>query len=215
MQQQINFYRSEFIARKQGFGSGKMLAACGVTVALMVAAYGFATYELTAIKSKLKTVSAQEKAAIVRLENFQATAVSGSGDKSWEVRLEDAKRSLRDQQLVLGMVHDSSLGDIEGFSKHLTSLARQNTDGLWLSYVRLSALGDDTQLEGQALRADLVPAYLQSLAEEQPFAAQRFNQFQIRRPEEEDGGAKQASGGIVTFSMNSGDQMLADVGDSQ
>lgn len=215
MQQQINFYRSEFIAKKNRFGSGRMLAVSGVLVAAMIASVIYETYELTAIKSQLKAVTAQEKAATVRLENFEPNAVSGSGDKSWEEQLEEAKRSLRDQQLVLTMVRDSAWGDIDGFSRHLRSLARQKTDGLWLSYIRLSALGDDTQLEGQAHRADLVPLYLQGLALEEPFNAQRFNQFQINRPEAGNGGAKQASGDLVTFSMNSGDQLLAEIGDSQ
>lgn len=211
MQQQINFYRSEFRAKKKRFGSGPILAVCGLLVVAMIAAVLYATYELTAIKSQLKTVTAQEKAAIERLENFRPNDGSGNGDKSWEEQLEDAKRRLRDQQLVLTMVRDSAWGDIDGFSRHLRSLARQKTDGLWLSYIRLSALGDNTQLEGQALRAELVPLYLQGLALEEPFAAQRFNQFQIDRPEEEDEGAKQASGDLVTFSMNSDSQLLAEI----
>ena len=215
MQQQINFYRSEFIDKKKEFGSGPMLAVAGVLVAVMIASVLYATYELTAIKSQLKSVVAQEKAAIERLENFEPNAVSGSGDKSWEEKLEEAKGSLRDQQLVLTMVRDSAWGDIDGFSRHLRSLAHQRTDGLWLSFIRLSALGDNTRLEGQALRAELVPLYLQGLALEEPFGAQRFNRFQIDRPEVGDGGAKQASGDLVTFSMNSETQLLAEIGDSQ
>jgi hypothetical protein len=131
-----------------------------------------------------------------------------SGDTSWEERLEEARRSLRDRQLALGLVQDSSLGNIQGFSHHLNSLARQDTDGLWLSYIRLSAQGDNTVLEGRALRADMVPAYLQGLAEEPPFATQRFNQFQIERPEDE-------SADVVTFSVNNNEQLLADTLDSQ
>ena len=215
MQQQINFYQAEFRSKTDIFGTATLLAVCGVSLLAMALAYGFAMYQFNSIERELKTVNAQEQAAIVRLENFQPASDTVSGDKSWSERLEDAKRSLRDQQLVLGMVRDSAWGDTLGFSRYLTSLARQHTDGLWLSYIRLSALGDNTQLEGQALRAELVPAYLQSLAEEEPFATQRFNQFQIDRPEEQDGGGKQAPGDTVTFSMNSEAQLLADMVDSQ
>lgn len=215
MQQQINFYRSEFIARKERFGSGSLLAVCGVLIVAMVAAFGYVTYELAAIKVELNTVNNQEQAAIQRLENFQPTLDGASGDQTWEERLAEAKRLLRDQQIVLTMVRDSAWGDIDGFSRHLRSLARQNIDGIWLSYIRLSALGDNTQLEGQTLRAELVPAYLQSLSVEDPFAEQRFNQFQIGRPEAEDGGAKQPSTNTLTFSVSSEPELLADAGDSQ
>jgi hypothetical protein len=215
MQQQINFYRSEFSGKKKQLGSGVLLAGCGVIVALMVAAFGYVTYELAAVKVELSAANGQEQAAIQRLENFSPDGDGSSGDQSWQQRLEQAKHSLRDQQIVLTMVRDSAWGDIDGFSRHLKSLARQNTDGLWLSYIRLSALGDNTQLEGQALRAALVPAYLQSLSIEEPFAEQRFNQFQIDRPEEEDGGAKQASGGTLNFSLSSEATLLAGIGDSK
>jgi hypothetical protein len=216
MQQQINFYRSDFRPKKKQLGSGVLLAGCGVMIALMIAAFGYVTYELAAVKVELNTVNGQEQAAIQRLENFSADGGGSGGDQSWEKQLEDAKRSLREQQIVLTMVRDSAWGDIDGFSRHLRSLARQNIDGLWLSYIRLSALGDNTQLEGQALRAALVPAYLQSLSLEDPFSEQRFNQFQIDRPDERDGGAKQASGGTLTFVLSSeADELLAGMGDSQ
>ena len=208
MQQQINFYRSEYRTIRQEFSSGMLLASCGAIVVAMFVGYGFSMYKALGIERELKIITDQEQAAIVRLENFQPNMSAGGGDQSWEQRLEEARRSLRDQQLVLGMVADSSLGNTQGFSHHLTSLARQDTDGLWLTHIGLSALGDKTRLEGQALRAELVPAYLQSLAEEPPFAEQRFHQFQIDGPE-------QPAGGIVTFSMNSDAQLLADVTDSQ
>ncbi len=207
MQQQINFYRSEYRTIRQEFSSGMLLATCGAIVVAMFAVYGFSMYKALDIERELKTVTAQEKTAIVRLENFQPGMDDGGGDQSWEQRLEEARRSLRDQQLVLGMVADSSLGDTQGFSHHLTSLARQDTEGLWLSYIRLSSLGDNTQLEGLALRADLVPAYLQRLAEEPPYATQRFTQFQIDRPED--------GGNLVTFSMNSEEHLMINMGGSQ
>ena len=134
MQQQINFYRSEYRTTHQKFSSGMLLATCGAIVMAMFVGYGFSMYKALGIERELKIVTDQEKAAIARLENFQPGMDAGGGDQSWEQRLEEARRSLRDQQLVLGMVADSSLGDTQGFSHHLTSLARQDTEGLWLSY---------------------------------------------------------------------------------
>lgn len=208
MQQQINFYQADYRSVTENFATGSILIACGVIVLAMFLGYGFVMYKLPGIERELQIVNDQEKAAIVRLENLQSSLSVASGDTSWEERLEEARRSLRDQQLVLGLVRDSSLGDIQGFSHHLNSLARQDTDGLWLSYIRVSALGDNTVLEGQALRADMVPAYLQGLAKEPPFATQRFNQFRIERPEDE-------SRDVVTFSVNNSEQLRVNVLDSQ
>lgn len=215
MYQQINFYRSDFIRRKDRLGAGPLLAISGVIVFAMVAAYLYGSYEMMSLKSELKTVKNQERAAMTRLENFDPNAEAGNGEESWSKRLDDAKRALRDQELVLTMVVDSSLGDIDGFSRYLTSLARANIDGLWLSRIRLSALGDNTQLVGQALRAEQIPIYLQVLALEEPFADQKFSQFLIDRPEEGAGGAKQASSDYVSFSLSSESVVVARAGESQ
>lgn len=215
MYQQVNFYRSEFIHRKDRLGAGALLGISGVIVVAMMAAYLYATYEMMTVKSELKSVKNLERAATERLENFDPDADAASGAESWSNRLDEAKRALRDQELVLTMVVDSSLGDIDGFSRYLRSLARMNTDGLWLSRVRLSALGDNTQLVGQALRPELIPIYLQQLSEEEPFAQQRFSQFLIDRPQKQSGGAKQSSGDFVTFSLSSESVVMAQAGESK
>lgn len=215
MYQQVNFYRTEFLTKTDRLGAGTLMAFGGVLVAAMIAGYLYATYEMMNVKSELKVAEGQERAAITRLENFDPNAEGGDGQSSWLQQLEDAKRALQDQELVLNMVVDSSLGDIDGFSRYLTSLARMETDGLWLSRIRLSAMGDNTQLEGQALRAELIPMYLQRLALEDPFADQRFYEFLIDRPVEEEGGTKRASRDVVTFSVSSDAEFVADMGGSQ
>ncbi|MEQ8205624.1 MAG: PilN domain-containing protein, partial [Woeseia sp.] len=77
------------------------------------------------------------------------------------------------------------LGDANGFARHLRSLARQTMPGLWLTNIALSAKGERIWLQGEALRADLVPSYLQYLADEEPFAAQRFHRLEIDRAGDE------------------------------
>jgi len=204
MHQQVNFYQAEFRAKEQIFCTTTMLMACGAIMLTMLLTYVFAMQKVSGIESELQIVVGQQAAAVERLEKLRPVLAAVSGEKSWSERLDDATRSLEEKQLVLSLVQGSTLGDTKGFSRYLRSLASQDTDGLWLTQIGLSALGDRTRLEGKALRAELVPVYLQSLAEEPPFAAQRFHQFQINGPEE-------ANGGIVTFSMNSEAQLIAGV----
>ncbi len=208
MHQQINLYQSGFRAVHQIFGATTLLIGSGVIMLAMLVTYVLALHKLSSIASELQIVSNQETAAIERLQNLRPAIAAVSGVKSWSERLDDATHSLREKELVLSLVRGSTLGNTQGFSRYLISLSRQDTDGLWLTHISLSALGDKTRLEGQALRAELVPAYLQSLAAEPPFAEQRFHQFQIDGPEE-------PTGGIVTFSMSSDAQLLADVVDSR
>lgn len=204
MHQQVNFYQAEFRVREQIFSATTILMACGAVMLTMFITYVFATQKVSSIESELRIVVGQQSVAIERLEKLRPVIAAVSGEKTWSDRLDDATRSLEEKQLVLSLVQGSTLGDTQGFSRYLRSLARQDTDGLWLAQISLSALGDKTRLEGKALRAELVPVYLQSLAEEPPFAAQRFHQFQIN-------GSEEPSGGIVTFSMNSESLLIVGV----
>ena len=206
MHQHINFFQGGFRTAHQIFGAKTLLIGCGVVMLAMLLIYGLGLYKMSSTASELQIVESQETAAIERLQNLRPTIGAVSGGKSWSERLDDATRSLREKQLVLSLVQGSTLGATQGFSGHLISLARRDTDGLWLTHIRLSGLGDKTQLEGKALRAELVPAYLQSLAEEPPFATQRFHQLQIE-------GSEDPADGIVTFSMNSEAGLLADAAD--
>jgi hypothetical protein len=206
MRQQINFYNAEFSAGPKIFGAATLLIGCGVILLAMALSYAFALRQQSGITSELKIVRNQETAAIKRLENLRPTITAVGGDQNWSERLEEATRALREKQLVLSLVQGSTLGATQGFSGHLISLARRDTDGLWLTHIRLSGLGDKTRLEGKALRAELVPAYIQSLAEEPPFATQRFHQLQIE-------GSEDPTDSIVTFSMSNEAGLLADAAD--
>ena len=208
MHQQINFYQPEFRNLQAVFGAMTLLKACGAIILTMVFVYVFATQKLTNVENELQIVSQQEVATIERQKKIQPVVRAVSGELSWSERLDDATRSLEEKQLVLSLVQGSKLGDTLGFSRYLRSLARQDTDGVWLTQIRLSALGDKNQLHGKALRADLVASHLQSLADEPPFATQRFHQFQIE-------GSDDKNDSIVTFSMNSESQMIASAGNSK
>lgn len=201
MRQQINFYRAEFRNTKTTFAATSIVAGCATAVAAMLVVYVFAVGQLSGIDKELQIFSHQENAALQRLEQMQPLIGALSGEQTWAQRLDDATRALEEKQLVLSLVQGSTLGDTLGFSRYLRSLARQDTDGLWLTRISLSALGNRNRLQGKALRAELVATYLQRLADEPPFARQRFNQFQIEGPEDGDS--------AVTFSMNSDDQLVA------
>ena len=208
MNQQINFFQAEFRTEKQNFSAATLLGFCGAIIFAMFLIQVFAIQKLSGIENELQIMSSQETAAVERLETLRPVITVVSGEQSWPARLDAAMRTLEEKQLVFSLVQGVTLGDTQGFSRYLRSLARQDTDGLWLTHISLTTLADNIRLEGRALRAELVPAYLQRLAEEPPFAMQRFHQFQIDGPED-------PTSNIVSFSMNSDAELITDVADSR
>ena len=196
MPQEINFYQRSFRQETPIFSSGVVAPVMAAVAVMMLLGYGYAWKQVEGLQAELKVVAQQEAAALDRLEKLRPIINSVTGEKSLSEQLEDALRTLEEKQTVLTLVNGATLGDTQGFSRHLKSLALQTGDGLWLTQITLSGTGEKTELQGLARRPELVPTYVQNLAGEHPFAHQRFQQFQIKRPED-------TVGDVVEFSMNS------------
>lgn len=196
MDQQINLYRPEFRPETNAFQSMFMFQAAGILMLALVFIYVFARQGVSGIDEELEVVARQETVALERLQNVRPLITSITGEQSWSAQLEEASRTLAERQAVLGMIQGTSLGDTKGFSRHLRALARQDVDGIWITHLVLSALGDKTRIDGRAIRAELIPLYVQNLTAEPAFAAQRFHRFQIDNQPDDEGRA-------LTFSMDS------------
>ena len=196
MRQDINFYQGSFRQESSFFSATFGAQALIAALVVMLLGYGYAWQRTEGLHAELEALAQQEAQALERLEKLRPIIKSVTGEKSLTEQLEDALRTLDEKQTVLALINGTTLGDTQGFSRHLRALAKQNVDGLWLTQITLSGTGDKTSLQGRARQPELVPSYVKSLAGERPFAAQRFQQFQINRPEE-------VTDGTVEFSMNS------------
>lgn len=182
MNQQINLYQVQYRPQMHVFPAGFMLQATAVLMFAMLLMYVFAQQSVNGIEQELEVIARQESVALERLQNIGPLINAVTGELNWSEQLDDSLRMLAERQAVLNLIQGSTLGDTKGFSRHMRALARQDVDGLWLTHIVLSALGDKTRLDGRAVRAELVPLYVQGLTAEAPFAEQRFHHFQIDSP---------------------------------
>jgi len=203
MNQQINLFQPQFQPETRVFPAWFMLQATGILLLAMLLTYGFAQQRITGIEQELEVVPRQEAAAVDRLQNIGPLIKAVTGEKNWSEQLDDSLRMLAERQAVLNLIQGTTLGDTEGFSRHLRALARQDVEGVWLTSLALSAHGDKTRLEGRAIRAELIPVYVQDVTAETPFAEQRFHRFRIDNPDDDNETA-------LHFSMNSDALLVAD-----
>ncbi len=179
MQQNINFYQPQFRERAVRYPAALLLQVCAAVLVTMVLIAAYASLRVSGVESELGIIAQQEAAAVERLENLRSTIEAVVGETSWAERLETASAELAEKEASLRLIGGTELGNAEGFARHLKSLARQATSGLWLTNIALSARGDRVWLQGEALAAELVPTYLQDLADEEPFESQRFHRLKI------------------------------------
>lgn len=210
MQQNINFYQPQFRERAVRYPAVLLVQVCAAVLVTMAVIAIYASLRVSGVKTELDLIAQQESAAVERLENLRSTIEAVVGETSWADRLEAASAELGEKEASLRLISGTELGNAQGFARHLKSLARQATSGLWLTNIALSARGDRVWLQGEALAAELVPTYLQNLADEEPFESQRFHRLKIDAPADGvDGNLTQTVSFVVSSDRSlDGDQAL-------
>lgn len=93
-------------------------------------------------------------------------------------------RELQSKRELLSWITDPRLSNREGFAEQLRGLSRQDVEGVWLSKFALEHGGASVSLTGNALGAELVPRFLQRLADESEYKGREFDTFVLSRSEE-------------------------------
>ncbi|MEM1175638.1 MAG: hypothetical protein AAGI27_12575 [Pseudomonadota bacterium] len=194
--QAVNLLAPEERLAMKEFPARVMAQAAGLLIVVMTAIAMFADFRVSSVEDEMQVATLQEAAAVERLANLRATIDAEMGGLSWQDQLDQALSELQKRQAVLTLVQGPELGETRGFSPHLRALSRQHIEGIWLTYLTLSAGGDQTRIEGRTIGAELVPMYVQNLIDEGPFTRQRFNQFEIDNPIDN-------TSGSLFFSMDS------------
>src|SRR5690606_5643240 len=77
-------------------------------------------------------------------------------------------------------------GEQVGFSSYLRGLTQHDVEGIWLTHIIINAGGEHIGLQGHAFKAQLVPALLQSLSQDNTFKGKSFEQLQVLTTKESD-----------------------------
>lgn len=182
MSQQINLFNPVFLKQKKVFTALAMVQALGVLVAGALALAFYARQNVAALEqeagsSAVRLAQAEQRLAKVRTEFAprQKSAALGAEMTEAETRI----KALRD---VAGVLERGELGNTKGYAEYFKALARQNLSGVWLTGVSIGAAGNELGVQGRALDAALVPAYLGRLTREQVMRGKAFGSLKISQP---------------------------------
>lgn len=175
-----------FREQKVVFSAMTMLQIGIFFLFVFAAMYG---YEANRLKPYEKQLASMDK----ELEqlNMQVEAL-GSGKKRNKSKLlerEIAKltKQLEQRERIENILSSRSFGNSQGFSSYLESFARGHVEGTWLTSVNIKQGGAALGLKGKTLSSELVPVYIQKLAEEESLNGSAFNTMELARVETEAG----------------------------
>ena len=200
MSQQINLYNPLFLKQEKHFSARTMAQALGVVALAIVAVFGagvFQTRSAERLAAQYRQQLTHEQARVVALTRDASGAVRSKALESEVAQLE-AQIKLRQQ--TMQALNGGELGNTAGFSEFFAALGREALSGVWLTRVRIDDAGNGLVVEGRALRAELLPAYLKALSRESMMRGRRVTEMKVSASTTEAG--QNAPGRFVEFSLN-------------
>lgn len=201
MAQQINLYPQGRERRRRVFSR----VGSAVVVVLLVAAVGIWSLvedrRLAALREDVRRTAAEAE----RLQRLLTQVPSPAASLAERVAAED--RSVTALEQVAVRLTAGSLGTGDGFSARLRAFAQAPVDGVWLTQIRISQADGGLSVEGRALDAALVPAWIGGLKRVPLLAQTTFAAIDLRAAEDRAPGSTQ-----VQFRLTSAPQAGAGSG---
>lgn len=181
MSQQINLFNPIFLQQKKIFAARKMAQALGVLAAGALLIAATAWHSVSRLRQEAAEVAMQAARQQARLASATTEFAARKPSDGMTAAALDAEAELAALRRVSRIIQNGELGDTRGYAAYFRALGRQHQDGLWLTGVAIGS-GADMSLQGRALSAALVPAYIARLAREPVLQGKAFANLQINEP---------------------------------
>jgi hypothetical protein len=201
--QQINLYAPGLLPQRDVFSGAVILSALAGLTAMLLIVSAWASW--TSARH-----SAQAQASKARLTELQTsvtqlsqTLANRKPSAQLAKELETLETQIAGRKEVMAVLQSGALGDTKGVSEYFRALARQRVDGLWLTGFTLMGAGSDITIEGKAISADLVPAYIVKLGKEQVLQGRGFATLNVQRARDDVNAGEDAKDPYLNFRMAS------------
>lgn len=180
MSQQINLYQDRFRPVRDPIGGARLVGLVAGSLVLLAGLWGWSAWQLAGARAEARQVRGTLEARQAELAELARGAAARRIDPALEQAVARAEAMHRARTELKALLEAGALGTPGGFSAQMRALARQSIGGLWLTGFDLS--DGQVQLQGRALSADLVPAYLRRLGTEPAMEGVAFNGLRIGAP---------------------------------
>lgn len=192
MTQQINLLNPEFRRSSGGPDSKALLRVLGGIAAGCALVAAFAHWQAASLGSRVKDIERLVAGERAKLANLAREAGPRPRSKVLDEEVARTEALVEARREVMQALDKGTLGNTTGYSGHMRAFARQAVTGLWLTGFSIESGGRDLGLSGRALRAELVPAYLRGLNQEDALRGAPFAAVSLTRPVAETGKGKAA-----------------------
>lgn len=184
MSQQINLYQPQFRKQRKKFSARHLPAALGAVLAGAAILSGYAAMKTRGLESLDRQAALAVEVQRRQLAELKQRFPAQGASKVLEAEVARLDAELQKRRQLVGSLSTGELGNTAGFSEFLAVLGRRDLPGVWLVGVTIADAGNVVQVQGRALGADLVPAYLKSLGAEPAMQGRRVTELKLAARDE-------------------------------
>ena len=181
--QQVNLYRDELRTRKLKYSALILVQLCIFLIVVFSVVSAFKFFQLQQQQKSFSANQSKQKIVMRELSKLQNELTKQVKDRTLIKKINQKSTELANKQKVLGILSQDEFGNTNGFVEHVSGLARQRMNGLWLTKIRIAAGGTDVALRGTTSKPTLLPKYLQRLSAEKIFVGTEFQSLLMSRQE--------------------------------
>lgn len=179
MSQQINLYNPLFLKTEKHFSARTMAQALLVVLVAIAAIFVFGLMQTRSTERLAAQYRDQLAREQTQVTSLVAQASSASRSKALESEVAQLEAQIKLRRATLQALSTGELGNTAGFSEFLAALGRQTLSGVWLTEIRIDDAGNGLFVQGRALRAELLPAYLDRLSREPMMRGRRVTEMKL------------------------------------
>jgi Tfp pilus assembly protein PilN len=183
LSQQINLFNPIFLREKRQFSALAMAQALGVVTLGALAMYAYEVRQNRVLADVLAQTDKELEARREQMSRFGKEFSAQGASRALSAELSAAESRLATRRALLEEVKTGVGGDMYGYSRYLTALARQATPGVWITGVEIGGKANMLTLKGRALDSAHVPAYIRALNREAPIAGRRVEELRLTAKE--------------------------------
>lgn len=163
MSQQVNLFNPLFLRQEKYFSARTMLQSLGLIALGLVVLYAYALLQTRDLQRLAADYGRQ-----LAVQRDQFVKLGGEGrSKLLEAEVARLAADQRARRAVLDAMQGGEFGNTDGFSRYFAAFGRRAMRGVWLTGFSVAESGNELRIRGRVLYADLVPAYLKALNQEE------------------------------------------------
>ncbi|MBI3562847.1 MAG: PilN domain-containing protein [Gammaproteobacteria bacterium] len=182
--QQINLYQHDLRPEREFLPMALLGIAGAATLGVLLLINAMQWVLTHRGETTLITLHNQQQQIQTQLQLLQQQLqqiAAQNNAQTLQTQLAGLDAELQNKHQVLQRLSDKRVGNVDGFATQFSGLARQRLEGLWLTGLYIHEGGEKLNLRGSTTRPELLPKYLQRLAQEPSFHGIEFKSFVMQR----------------------------------